>query len=110
MCKYNSCGTSGKTAHPCDLLLLLLLLTVQSCDELELPLWLEEKLKSEWTQQQVILMREDQHRKFRTVKFTGRKSTSSSAQMFVHCSDTALREKSMTLKKSLIQTVMFSVW
>ncbi|XP_044029524.1 heparanase isoform X2 [Siniperca chuatsi] len=42
----------------------------QSCDELELPSWLEERLKKEWTQQQLILMREDLRRKYRRVKFT----------------------------------------
>ncbi|XP_035524163.1 heparanase [Morone saxatilis] len=42
----------------------------QSCDTLELPLWLEKKLKNDWTQQQVILMREDLQRKYKRVKFT----------------------------------------
>ncbi|XP_040914254.1 heparanase isoform X2 [Toxotes jaculatrix] len=42
----------------------------QPCDELELPPWLEEKLKEEWAQQQVVLMREDLQRKYRRVKFT----------------------------------------
>ncbi|XP_041815939.1 heparanase [Chelmon rostratus] len=48
---------SGFTAEP-------------SCDKLELPSWLEDKLKAEWTQQQVILMREDLQRKYRRLKFT----------------------------------------
>ncbi|XP_027137757.1 heparanase [Larimichthys crocea] len=41
-----------------------------SCDEGDLPSWLEEKLKKDWTQQQLILMREDLQRKYRRVKFT----------------------------------------
>nr|XP_033503556.1 heparanase [Epinephelus lanceolatus] len=42
----------------------------QPCDKLELPSWLEERLKKEWTQQQVVLMKEDLQRKFRRLKFT----------------------------------------
>ncbi|XP_071328203.1 heparanase isoform X2 [Trachinotus anak] len=41
-----------------------------SCEKLELPSWLEERLREEWTQQQVILMKEDLQRKYRRVKFT----------------------------------------
>ncbi|XP_031143738.2 heparanase [Sander lucioperca] len=41
-----------------------------SCDDLELPSWLEDQLKKDWTQQQAVLMREDLHRKYRRVKFT----------------------------------------
>uniref|UniRef100_A0A3Q3G7V0 TGF-beta propeptide domain-containing protein n=1 Tax=Labrus bergylta TaxID=56723 RepID=A0A3Q3G7V0_9LABR len=37
----------------------------------KLPPWLEERLKNEWTQQQVLLMKEDLRRKYRRVKFTG---------------------------------------
>lgn len=42
----------------------------QSCDKVELPWWLEERLKKEWTQQQLILVREDLQRKYSRVKFT----------------------------------------
>ncbi|KAG7499277.1 heparanase [Solea senegalensis] len=42
----------------------------ESCDKLELPSWLEEKLKGEWPEQQMMLMREDVQRKYRRVKFT----------------------------------------
>ncbi|XP_030291578.1 heparanase-like isoform X3 [Sparus aurata] len=41
-----------------------------SCAELDLPSWLEEKLKADWTQQKLILLREDLQRKYRRVKFT----------------------------------------
>ncbi|KAF1377954.1 hypothetical protein PFLUV_G00206150 [Perca fluviatilis] len=41
-----------------------------SCDDLELPSWLEDRLKKDWTRQQAVLMREDLHRKYRRVKFT----------------------------------------
>lgn len=44
--------------------------TAASCDEGDLPSWLEEKLKKDWTQQQLILMKEDLQRKYRRVKFT----------------------------------------
>lgn len=52
-------------------LLLLLFFSEQSCDKVELPSWLEEKLKNDWTRQQTLLMREDLQRKYRRVKFTG---------------------------------------
>lgn len=42
-----------------------------SCDRMELPLWLEDKLKRDWTQQLLTLMREDLQGKYRRVKFTG---------------------------------------
>nr|XP_046232066.1 heparanase isoform X1 [Scatophagus argus]XP_046232067.1 heparanase isoform X1 [Scatophagus argus] len=42
----------------------------QPCEDLELPSWLEDRLKSQWTEQQVILMREERQRKYRRVKFT----------------------------------------
>ncbi|KAM7368582.1 hypothetical protein PAMP_012907 [Pampus punctatissimus] len=41
----------------------------KSCDKL-LPSWLEQRLKKEWTQQQMSLMREDVQRKYKQVKFT----------------------------------------
>lgn len=43
----------------------------RSCDKMELPLWLEQRLKTEWMKQQVILRNEDLQRKYRRVKFTG---------------------------------------
>ncbi|XP_069557112.1 heparanase isoform X2 [Brachyistius frenatus] len=45
-------------------------LPAESCDKVELPWWLEERLKKNWTQQQEILMREELHRKFRRIQFT----------------------------------------
>lgn len=42
-----------------------------SCGKMELPSWLEHKLKTEWMKQQVILRNEDLQRKYRRVKFTG---------------------------------------
>ncbi|KAK5851491.1 hypothetical protein PBY51_023038 [Eleginops maclovinus] len=42
----------------------------KSCADLLLPPWLEQRLKKEWTQQQLLLMKEDLHRKYRRVKFT----------------------------------------
>lgn len=38
---------------------------------MELPPWLEQKLKSDWAKQQLILMNENMQRKFKRVKFTG---------------------------------------
>ncbi|XP_074546680.1 heparanase [Halichoeres trimaculatus] len=57
---------------------------VLSCDKLELPPWLEEHLKKEWTQQQVLLMREDLRRKYRRVKFT--ENTVDVLHSFANCS------------------------
>ncbi|XP_070781159.1 heparanase [Enoplosus armatus] len=56
----------------------------ESCDELELPSWLEERLKKEWTQQQLILIREDLQRKYSRVKFT--ESTVDLLHSFTSCS------------------------
>nr|XP_029138717.1 heparanase-like [Labrus bergylta] len=55
-----------------------------SCDKLELPPWLEERLKNEWTQQQVLLMKEDLRRKYRRVKFT--ENTIDMLHSFTNCS------------------------
>uniref|UniRef100_A0A3P8UGV3 Heparanase n=1 Tax=Cynoglossus semilaevis TaxID=244447 RepID=A0A3P8UGV3_CYNSE len=41
-----------------------------SCDQLELPEWLERRLKRALSKQQMILMKEDVRRKYRRVKFT----------------------------------------
>ncbi|KAK2887911.1 heparanase isoform X1 [Channa argus] len=56
----------------------------QSCDRVELPLWLEDKLKKEWTQQQLVLMREDQEKKYKRVKFT--ENTVDLLNSFTNCS------------------------
>ncbi|XP_056260441.1 heparanase isoform X3 [Seriola aureovittata] len=45
-------------------------LSAPSCDELELPSWLEERLTEEWTRHQPVLLKEDLQRKYRRVKFT----------------------------------------
>ncbi|KAM7392397.1 hypothetical protein PAMA_007489 [Pampus argenteus] len=55
----------------------------QSCDKL-LPSWLEQRLKKEWTQQQMSLMREDVQRKYKQVKFT--ESTVDLLHSFSDCS------------------------
>uniref|UniRef100_A0A671XC81 Heparanase n=1 Tax=Sparus aurata TaxID=8175 RepID=A0A671XC81_SPAAU len=55
-----------------------------SCAELDLPSWLEEKLKADWTQQKLILLREDLQRKYRRVKFT--ESTVDLLHSFSSCS------------------------
>ncbi|XP_034566332.1 heparanase isoform X2 [Notolabrus celidotus] len=55
-----------------------------TCDKLELPPWLEERLKKEWTHQQVLLMREDLRRKYRRVKFT--ENTVDMLHSFTNCS------------------------
>ena len=47
-----------------------------ACEKVELPWWLEERLKEQWTQQQVVLMTEDLQRKYRRLKFTGRSKKS----------------------------------
>lgn len=48
-----------------------MLLLAPSCDDLELPSWLEDRLKKERAQQQLVLLREDLQRKYRPVQFTG---------------------------------------
>ncbi|GAA6229317.1 heparanase [Lates japonicus] len=55
-----------------------------SCDKLELPSWLEQRLKKEWTQQQLVLLREDRQRKYRRVKFT--EDTVDLLHSFTNCS------------------------
>ncbi|XP_062414966.1 heparanase isoform X1 [Pungitius pungitius] len=55
-----------------------------SCDRVELPSWLEDKLKIDWTQQLLNLMREDLQGKYRTVKFT--EDTVDLLQSFASCS------------------------
>uniref|UniRef100_A0A671XC78 Heparanase n=1 Tax=Sparus aurata TaxID=8175 RepID=A0A671XC78_SPAAU len=61
-----------------------MLLSEPSCAELDLPSWLEEKLKADWTQQKLILLREDLQRKYRRVKFT--ESTVDLLHSFSSCS------------------------
>ncbi|CAL8322612.1 unnamed protein product [Lota lota] len=41
-----------------------------SCEKMELPPLLEERLKKQWTRQQVLLQKEDLQMKYRRVKFT----------------------------------------
>ncbi|KAK2818535.1 hypothetical protein Q5P01_024096 [Channa striata] len=58
--------------------------TDESCGGVELPSWLEDKLKKEWTQQQLVLMREDQQKKYKRVKFT--ENTVDLLNSFSNCS------------------------
>lgn len=53
------------------MLMLDVLSVSEDCEKLELPLLLEERLKAEWTQQEIFLQSEDLQRKYRRVKFTG---------------------------------------
>ncbi|XP_047424991.1 heparanase isoform X4 [Mugil cephalus] len=43
-----------------------------SCDEADLPWWLEERLKDDWRRQELVLMKEDLQRKYKRVHFTER--------------------------------------
>uniref|UniRef100_UPI003AAF5F50 heparanase isoform X1 n=1 Tax=Centroberyx gerrardi TaxID=166262 RepID=UPI003AAF5F50 len=56
-----------------------------ACEKLELPSLLEERLKREWTQQEIVLLREDLQRKYRRVKFT--EYTVDLLQSFANCSE-----------------------
>uniref|UniRef100_A0A7N8WUV1 Heparanase n=1 Tax=Mastacembelus armatus TaxID=205130 RepID=A0A7N8WUV1_9TELE len=56
----------------------------QSCEELELALWLEEQLKKKWIQQQEVLLREDLLKNYTTVQFT--ESTVDLLHSFTNCS------------------------
>ncbi|XP_010783267.1 heparanase-like [Notothenia coriiceps] len=42
----------------------------KSCSARLLPSWLEQRLKKEWSRQQILLKREDLQRKYKRVKFT----------------------------------------
>ncbi|TNN56830.1 Heparanase [Liparis tanakae] len=42
-----------------------------SCDGQQLPVWLEDRLKKDWTRQQLTLMKEDLQGKYRRVQYTG---------------------------------------
>lgn len=42
----------------------------ESCSSIRLPWWLEHRLKEDWTQQQVILLKEEQQSKYKRVHFT----------------------------------------
>ncbi|KAI4786796.1 hypothetical protein KUCAC02_036891, partial [Chaenocephalus aceratus] len=42
----------------------------KSCSARRLPSWLEQRLKEEWSRQQVLLKREDLQRKYKRVEFT----------------------------------------
>lgn len=55
-----------------------------TCDKTELPPWLEDKLKKEWSQQQVLLKTEDLQRKYKRVKFT--EYTVDQLHSFTNCS------------------------
>ncbi|XP_013873662.1 heparanase [Austrofundulus limnaeus] len=42
----------------------------ESCSDVQLPWWIESRLKEDWTLQQLILLKEEQQRKYRKVHFT----------------------------------------
>uniref|UniRef100_A0A1A8FBB9 Heparanase n=2 Tax=Nothobranchius korthausae TaxID=1143690 RepID=A0A1A8FBB9_9TELE len=46
------------------------LTAAESCRSTRLPWWLENQLKEDWTQQQLVLMKEEQQKSFRRVRFT----------------------------------------
>lgn len=54
------------------------------CDKKELPSWLEDELKKEWVQQQILLKTEDLQRKYKRVKFT--EVTVDQLYFFANCS------------------------
>ncbi|XP_072310258.1 heparanase isoform X2 [Eucyclogobius newberryi] len=54
------------------------------CDRVGLPSWLEDNLKKEWIQQQILLKREDLQRKYKRVKFT--EATVDQLYAFTNCS------------------------
>ncbi|MEQ2182356.1 hypothetical protein GOODEAATRI_021492, partial [Goodea atripinnis] len=43
----------------------------ESCSSIRLPWWLEQRLKEDLTQQQLILLKEEQQNKYKRVHFTG---------------------------------------
>ncbi|XP_044189075.1 heparanase [Thunnus albacares] len=55
----------------------------KSCNELELPSWLEEKLTEEWSQQEMLLMSEDRKKKFNRTTYT--ESTVDLLNSFTNC-------------------------
>lgn len=54
------------------------------CDSVGLPSWLEDSLKKEWVQQQILLKKEDLQRKYKKVKFT--EATVDQLYSFTNCS------------------------
>lgn len=48
-----------------------------SCSRVELSWWLEQKLKEDWIQHQLILLKEDQQKQYHRIQFTGRSWMSS---------------------------------
>ncbi|XP_033846187.1 heparanase [Periophthalmus magnuspinnatus] len=58
------------------------------CDNIALPSWLEDKLKKEWVQQQILLKREDLQRKYKRVQFT--EATVDQLYSFSNCSGVEL--------------------
>lgn len=54
------------------------------CDTVKLPYWLEDRLKKEWLQQQILLKKEDLQKKYNQVKFT--EVTVDQLYSFAHCS------------------------
>ncbi|XP_017282878.1 heparanase [Kryptolebias marmoratus] len=42
----------------------------ESCGDMRLPWWLESRLKEDWALQQLVLVKEEQQRKYRRVRFT----------------------------------------
>ncbi|XP_068609262.1 heparanase [Brachionichthys hirsutus] len=55
-----------------------------ACEGLELPPWLEERLKAEWKKQQVVLREEDLQNKYNPVKYT--EATVDLLHSFTNCS------------------------
>lgn len=49
----------------------VLLSLEESCGDVQLPWWIESRLKEDWTLQQLILLKEEQQRNYRRVHFTG---------------------------------------
>ncbi|XP_030579761.1 heparanase isoform X2 [Archocentrus centrarchus] len=56
----------------------------ESCDQTLLPRWLEERLKHDWTEQKLLLMKEDLLRKYKRLRFT--ELTVDQLNAFANCS------------------------
>uniref|UniRef100_A0A3B3ZFY0 Heparanase n=1 Tax=Periophthalmus magnuspinnatus TaxID=409849 RepID=A0A3B3ZFY0_9GOBI len=65
-----------------------ILFSANLCDNIALPSWLEDKLKKEWVQQQILLKREDLQRKYKRVQFT--EATVDQLYSFSNCSGVEL--------------------
>lgn len=59
-------------------------LAANVCGSVGLPYWLEDSLKKEWLQQQILLKKEDFQRKYKKVKFT--EATVDQLYSFTNCS------------------------